>query len=78
MGFWSKLRDVWEGIVNPASGLPMTESGTDVAGNPFGTDITKDFMDATSHWDSFGNNDFGSSFDDSFGSSSSFRCGWDD
>lgn len=73
-------------VVNPASGLPMWDGmGVDVAGNPYGTDLSEhvcsgfdavgsgfDVMEATSH--------FGSGFDaigpGSFGSEfSNFRDG---
>ena len=51
--------------INPANGLPMIDSSTDVKGNPYGTDFNNDHSSfSSSHDDFFKNdhNDFGGGF----------------
>ena len=78
-GFADAFHDI--SSVNPANGLPMIggDLGLDVAGNPFGTDMSHGLnspsdafgggcgIDSGFHDSSGIGSGFGSSFDDSFG-----------
>ncbi|KGJ99883.1 hypothetical protein [Thalassotalea sp. ND16A] len=64
--------------INPASGLPMTSGigSVDVAGNPYGTDMSDSFSSSID--DSFSSMDTSSCFDDPFDSFDSGCSSFDD
>jgi len=46
MGIMNWFSGFSDNSINPASGLPMTESGCDVCGSPFGTDLLSPMEDS--------------------------------
>lgn len=63
--------------INPATGLPMvTSGGVDVAGNPYGTDLSDSMSSSSSIFDGDMISSSTSSVDDSWSTSSSLDDSW--